>query len=100
MHALRRSRRKLIIKGYEALKDYQEETWPYSGAIAIKEHCPVNKMTQFLIFHHWRFLGFMNCESQLKNWNNLPVKKAYYHYDAYKIVSGFIKNKAAKRLLI
>lgn len=84
---------------YEALKAYQDIIWPYSGAIAIKEHCPVNQLTQFLIFHQWRFLGSISHESQLKHWNELPVKKAFYHYDAYKIVLSFIKNKSNKEII-
>lgn len=84
----------------EALKDYQEEMWPYEGAIAIKEHCMVHQITQFLVFNQWRHLGTLRDEHQLHSWSELPFKKGSYHYDAYKILLSYLKNKSKLSQLI
>lgn len=84
---------------YQALNELREATWPYAEAIAIKEHCPVNQMTQFLIFNQWRYSGMVNHESQLRQWHKLPAKKAIYHYDAYKIVLRFMTNTSIKEVI-
>lgn len=77
----------------EALKEYQEEMWPFDGPIAIKEYCPINNLTQFLLFDEWRHLGTLTDESKLSSWKQLPQKNRSYYYDAYKILSSHIKNK-------
>jgi len=82
------------LRVLDALKEYQEELWPYEGAIAIKEHCPVNQITQFLVFNQWRHLGTFHAEHQLHAWKELPLKSATYHYDAYKILLSYLKNKS------
>ena len=82
------------LRVLEALKEYQEDIWPYKGAIAIKEHCPVNQITQFLVFNQWRHLGTFLDEHQLHAWKELPLKSGTYHYDAYKILLSYLKNKS------
>ncbi|CZL45329.1 TPA: hypothetical protein JBF46_15340 [Legionella pneumophila] len=84
----------------EALKEYQEEVWPYQGAIAIKEHCPVNKITQFTVFHQWRHLGSVPKEQLLNQWRKLPDSNAKHTYDAYKILLSYLKHKTDKDHII
>lgn len=78
----------------EALKEYQEEMWPFKGAIVIKEQCSVNHITQFLVFNQWRHLGSIDEEHLLPTWKKLPLKNGTYHYDAYKILLSYLKNKS------
>jgi DNA polymerase-3 subunit epsilon len=85
----------------DALKEYQEQVWPYPGAIAIKEHCPVNNLTQFLVFHQWRHLGTIDEEHELHSWRKLSSKNTSYHYDTYKILLSYLNNEAkAKELVV
>lgn len=84
----------------ESLKEYQEEIWPYKGAIAIKEECSVNKITQFTVFHQWRYLGSVANEHALNQWRKLPELNASHTYDAYKIVLSYLKHKTDKDHII
>jgi DNA polymerase-3 subunit epsilon len=78
----------------EALKEFKEEAWPYQGAIAIKEYCPINNITQFLVFNQWRHLGTMDNEHTLSSWKELPKKSMTHYFDAYKILLSYLKNKS------
>lgn len=84
----------------EALKEYQEEIWPYPGAIAIKEHCPVNQLTQFTVFHQWRHLGVVSNEKSLAQWRKLVKENSSHTYDAYKILLSYLTHKADKHHII
>lgn len=79
-----------------ALGDYQNAVWPYKGAIAIKEYCPVNKITQFSLFHQWRHLGMVAHEHQALQWRDISEScdKAHQTYDAYKILLSYLRHKA------
>jgi len=84
----------------ESLKEYQEEIWPYQGAIAIKEQCSVNKITQFTVFHQWRHLGSVPNEHLLNQWRKLSELNSKHTYDAYKILLSYLKHKADKDHII
>ena len=84
----------------ESLKEYQEVIWPYQGAIAIKEQCFVNKITQFTVFYQWRHLGSVSKEHLLNQWRKLPELNSIYTYDAYKILLSYLKHKADKENII
>jgi DNA polymerase-3 subunit epsilon len=84
----------------ESLKEYQEEIWPYQGAIAIKEQCSVNRITQFTVFHQWRHLGSVASEHLLNQWRKLSELKSSHTYDAYKIVLAYLKHKVDKENII
>ncbi|MGQ3889713.1 exonuclease domain-containing protein [Legionella sp. CNM-1927-20] len=79
----------------EALRQYKRETWPYKGSIAIKEEDKGNKMTQYLVFDQWHYLGSVNTEAELgalkKNKKQLADT-----FDDYKILLAFLKNKHNK----
>jgi DNA polymerase-3 subunit epsilon len=77
-----------------ALKEHQEVTWPYRSAVAIKEHCPINKITQFLVFHQWRYLGAVQSEEQLDSFGELPLINRADYYDTYKILVSYLKKHA------
>jgi DNA polymerase-3 subunit epsilon len=86
----------------DAFKEYQELVWPYHGAIAIKEHCSVNKITQFSVFHQWRHLGSVTCEDSLNQWRTLQLDttESSHTYDAYKIVLSYLKHKSQRDHII
>jgi DNA polymerase-3 subunit epsilon len=86
----------------EALKEYQEMVWPFKGAIAVKEHCPVNKITQFTVVHQWRHVCSVSSEQLLKQWRNLsdaPIESSHT-YDDYKIVLSYLKHKSENAQII
>lgn len=79
-----------VMAAFEA---YQIQTWPFKHAIAIKEYCDIQQVTQFLIFNQWRYLGIINNEKDLKSWPLLEENNVT-HYDTYKILSSFLKQHA------
>ncbi|MGQ3892334.1 exonuclease domain-containing protein [Legionella sp. CNM-4043-24] len=84
----------------ESLKEYQEESWPYPGAIAIKEHCSVHQLTQFSVFHQWRHVGSVSNEKLLHQWRRLAEPKSSHTYDTYKILQSYLRHKADKDRII
>ncbi len=82
----------------KALMEYGQAVWPFKAAIAIKEHCSVNKLTQFSLFHQWRHLGTVTNEQQLSQWRKLPKTEAESQptYDGYHILFSYLKHKADK----
>lgn len=81
-----------------ALEEYQEITWPYKGAIAIKEYCPINKITQYILIYQWRHLGTESHEHQLEGWRDKynSISEKSHTFDAYKIIYSYLKNKVLK----
>ena len=86
----------------EALKEYQEVVWPFKSAIAVKEHCPINKITQFTIVHQWRHVGSVENEHLLLNWRQLfnTASKSTHNYDDYKIVQSYLQRQRVKTHII
>ena len=76
----------------DAFKKYHLKTWPFKNAIAIKEYCTIQKVTKFLIFNQWRYLGSVEQEEELKTWYLLKENNIT-HYDTYKILQSFLKHK-------
>ncbi|STX50285.1 excinuclease ABC subunit [Legionella busanensis] len=76
----------------EALGQYKRETWPYKGSIAIKEQDEGNKLTQYLVFDQWHYLGSVDTEAELAN---LKISKKHLidTFDDYKILVAFLKSK-------
>ncbi|MCA0402255.1 MAG: GIY-YIG nuclease family protein [Proteobacteria bacterium] len=87
---------------FDAFKEYQEEVWPYKGAIAIKEHCPVHQLTQFTVVHQWRHLGALTSEDLLEQWRHLPgfASDSGHTYDAYKIVRSYLHHSSKEAHII
>lgn len=73
-----------------AFEEYQKQIWPFRNAIAIKESCEIQQVTQFLIFNQWRYLGILKSGEDLNSWTLLE-KNSINHYDTYKILSSFLK---------
>jgi DNA polymerase-3 subunit epsilon len=84
----------------QALEEFQKKSWPYRGPIAIKEHCPVNRITQFLVFNHWRYLGAAKSTEELDSIAKLPLKNGSDHYDIYKILLSYLKNESPQPNLL
>jgi len=84
----------------EALEEYQEKAWPYKGAIAVKEDCPINKITQFLLIHRWRYLGAVDSEHLLCEWQDNVTTEKSSTYDDYRIIYAYLKNPSAKENII
>ncbi|WP_131783545.1 3'-5' exonuclease family protein [Legionella gresilensis] len=76
----------------EVLKQYKREIWPYRGSIAIKEEDKGNKMTQYLVFDQWHYLGSVSSEAELANLK-MSKKQLADTFDDYKILITFLKNK-------
>jgi DNA polymerase-3 subunit epsilon len=86
----------------DALKEYRQQTWPFKGAIAIKEHCPINQLTQFSLFYQWRHLASVSSEHLLGVWrqtHSMAPSKSH-SIDAYKILVSYLKNKAVHEEII
>lgn len=83
-----------------ALEEYREKAWPYPGAIAIKEHCPINKITQFSIIDQWRYLGAVEDEKLLHQWKEKSDSLEQSTYDSYRIISSYLNNPASQKQLI
>jgi DNA polymerase-3 subunit epsilon len=73
-----------------ALGILEKTTWPFQGKIAIKEQCLVNKLTQYLVFDQWHYLGTVTDEEDI---NALQKKPTTEDRDLYKILSTFLKQK-------
>jgi DNA polymerase-3 subunit epsilon len=74
----------------QALESLREQVWPFKGAIAIKEECTLNKMTQFMKFNQWRYLGTVNRYEELAQ---LKDQKKHHDRDAYLILLSYMKNQ-------
>ncbi|WP_298622585.1 3'-5' exonuclease family protein [uncultured Legionella sp.] len=75
-----------------ALKEYQGAVWPYKGAIAIKEHCSVQSLTQFTVVHQWRHLGSVGVAHELKHWRQLCTTATATHDDT-QIIRSYLKQQ-------
>lgn len=83
-----------------ALEAYREKAWPYPGAIAIKESCSINQITQFSIIDQWRYLGSINDEKRLQQWKEQCVASEQPTYDAYRIISTYLNNPISQQHII
>lgn len=85
----------------DALKAYQELIWPYSGAIAIKEYCPINKLSQYSLFDNWRHMGTLSDKQSLHDWQTHIGRHPVSHsYDAYKILLSYLKDSTNHQYII
>ncbi len=82
------------------LNQFKEEAWPYQGAIAIKEQCPINKLTHYLVFDQWRHLGSIVDEDALSTWKQLLHKLSGSHFDSYKILRSHLKNRRTEENVV
>ena len=74
-----------------ALLAFQDDPWPFTGAIAIKE-CQTDKIN-WLVFHDWQFLGATPHESEWpKLCNRLDPEQA--DRDTYKILKSYLQKKS------
>ncbi|GGI92167.1 3'-5' exonuclease family protein [Legionella impletisoli] len=79
---------------FNALEQYQQQTWPFKGKIAIKETHPTTKSVQYLIFDEWRYLGTYDSPT-------VPMSESKAHdVDVYKILSAYLKKNTKQTEII
>ncbi|WP_419420030.1 exonuclease domain-containing protein [Legionella sp. D16C41] len=83
----------------KALKQFKREAWPFRGSIAIKEVNESNKITQYLVFNQWRYLGSVASETELETLKE-RIGQTADSFDNYKILLAYLKNKQNKINLI
>ncbi len=81
-----------------ALQKFETPPWPYS-TVALKESCPINQLSHYLLFKDWKFLGITN---ELNTLNPLSVLYSDIHQDrdTYKILHQFFRDKVSTEDLI
>lgn len=72
----------------QALDTIKKLAWPFKGAIAIKEECPISRQTHWMKFNQWRYLGAVTHENQL---GSLQDTNASHDLDMYRILVGYMK---------
>lgn len=73
-----------------ALNEYSIATWPYTGAIALKES--FGRLKQYHVLHNWRYHGSYKSERSLKNYK--LNQNILFDADMYKIlVKPILYNK-------
>ena len=83
----------------QALEGLQQMIWPFQSAIGIKEQCPVTKITQWLKFDQWRYLG---STPQFEELNRMQDSVKPYDLDSYRILLSYLKRplKLGEELVI
>lgn len=80
-----------------ALESLSTLAWPFEGAIIIKEECPVNKMTQYMKFNQWRYLGSGAKQEEL---HSIKEVNRYFDLDSYRILLSFVSNQRNKEQIL
>jgi len=68
-------------------------SWPFTGAIGIREKSDTSDRTEIHVFNHWCHLGTVDSEERL--WEILDSSEMLpFDLDGYKILSRFLdKNR-------
>jgi DNA polymerase-3 subunit epsilon len=74
----------------QALYTIKKRAWPFNGAIAIKEECPLSKQTHWMKFNQWRYLGSVAHEEELDSLQDLSVD---HDLDMYRILVGYMNSQ-------
>jgi DNA polymerase-3 subunit epsilon len=75
-----------------AFASMKMRSWPYSGAIGIREKSTANDRTEIHVFNHWCHLGTADSEERL--WEILDSPDLLsFDLDSYKILTRFLANK-------
>ena len=72
----------------QALHTIKKRAWPFNGAIAIKEECPISRQINWMKFNQWRYLGSVAHEDEL---DSLQDSNVYHDLDIYRILVGYMK---------
>ena len=78
------------VRVLQAVDTLKEMVWPFQGAIAIKEECAINKITQLMKFNQWRYLGSVVHVDELKTLHDI---KKHHDLDAYRILVSYMKHQ-------
>lgn len=75
-----------------ALAKLKLRSWPYPGAIGIKEMSPAGDRTEIHVLDNWRHLGTADSETSL--WQILAGRTTLpFDLDSYKILTRFLEKK-------
>jgi DNA polymerase-3 subunit epsilon len=82
-----------------ALASMKVRSWPYAGAIGIREKSATDDRTEIHIFNHWCHLGTADSEDQLREILDSPDLLPF-DLDGYKILTRFLKKNGQHADLI
>ncbi len=74
----------------EVLVKRRLATWDFGGRIGIREHNPLNKLTQIHVVDNWCYLGTVNSEEELYDMEQ-SVLEPIFDLDTYKILKSYMK---------
>lgn len=63
-----------------ALSTIRLKQWPYPGIVAIKEHCPSQLLTQYILIYQWCFLGIVESLDKITDYKSTTksLDRDYY----------------------
>lgn len=74
-----------------AFTSMKVRSWPYTGAIGIREKSTTDDRTEVHVFNHWCHLGTADSEERLWGILDSPALLPF-DLDGYKILTRFLKN--------
>ncbi len=82
-----------------AFASMKVRSWPYPGAIGIRETSAANDRSEIHVFNHWCHLGTADSEERL--WDILESQaRLPFDLDGYKILTRFLETKVQQTDLI
>jgi DNA polymerase-3 subunit epsilon len=86
-------------KLFTAFASMKVRSWPFAGAIGIRETSTTKDRTDIHVFNHWCHLGTADCEDRL--WGLLDSPDLLpFDLDGYKILTRFLEAKGQSHDLI
>ncbi|MDH3809245.1 MAG: exonuclease domain-containing protein [Desulfuromonadales bacterium] len=82
-----------------AFASMKVRSWPYAGAIGIREKSATDDRTEIHVFNHWCHLGTADSEDQLRDILESPSLLPF-DLDGYKILIRFLETKVQQPDLI
>jgi DNA polymerase-3 subunit epsilon len=70
----------------EALREFAFPTWPYEGAIAIRETHPEHGWQRAHVFNHWRYLGSARTEAEMCELAASRSRDVEFDADIFKLM--------------
>ncbi len=80
----------------EAFHDTRIKQWPFAAPIVIEETDVLKGRREGFIFDQWQHIGTLIADD-FGQIGFTPAERASFDYDVYKIVSGFLLNRASAR---
>ncbi|SCK06221.1 exonuclease domain-containing protein [Vogesella sp. LIG4] len=73
------------IRLLHALSRLQLKSWPYAGAVAVRETDPVSGEWEEYLFERWCYLGLR------RSGDRQPAGKPRFDHDIYKLLAAFLR---------